>query len=192
MECPHCGRTESKVIDSRPIKGGIAIRRRRECLACEGRFSTYESTEEKSLRVYIWKDARPASTRKYVKTVGTSLANALRVLTQEAEALMVKVDQLEKAKAEAAKRSKGRTTAKARAKKKVRVKKKVPVLKVRRLTDTAQVLRVIRRHRKGVDLAKLKARTGFQDNKLRDIVSRACKAGKIKRVSRGVYSVFSS
>ena len=38
MECPHCRRTESKVIDSRPIKGGIAIRRRRECLACEGRW----------------------------------------------------------------------------------------------------------------------------------------------------------
>ena len=156
-------------------------------MACAGRFSTYESTEEKSLRVFIWKDVQPGSTIKYAKTVGTSLANALRVLTEETEALIVKVDQLEKTKAEAAKRSKRRAAARVRAKKKARVKKKPPARKARRLTDTVQVLRIIRGHRKGVELTKLKERTGFQGNKLRDIVSRACKAGKIKRVGRGYY-----
>ena len=124
MECPHCGKTVNKVIDSRPVKGGIAIRRRRECLACAGRFSTYESTEEKLLRVFIWKDVRPGSATKYVKAVGTSLANALKALTEETEALIVKVDKLEKAKAEAAKRSKRRAAAKVRPKRKARRKKK--------------------------------------------------------------------
>ncbi len=46
---------------------------------------------------------------------------------------------------------------------------------------------MIERHKKGVDLKKLKDRTGFQDDKIRGIVFRACKTGKIKRASRGVY-----
>ena len=46
MRCPFCGHLESKVIDSRESKKGISIRRRRECLACERRFTTYEKIEE--------------------------------------------------------------------------------------------------------------------------------------------------
>ena len=42
MKCPFCGYTESKVIDSRPAEEGATIRRRRECLACSKRFTTYE------------------------------------------------------------------------------------------------------------------------------------------------------
>ena len=41
MKCPFCGHQEDKVMDSRPSKGGSAIRRRRECLKCEKRFTTY-------------------------------------------------------------------------------------------------------------------------------------------------------
>ncbi|NLN82634.1 MAG: transcriptional regulator NrdR [Clostridiales bacterium] len=45
MRCPFCGHTESKVIDSRPTDEGSRIRRRRECLLCAKRFTTYEIVE---------------------------------------------------------------------------------------------------------------------------------------------------
>ncbi len=45
MKCPFCGFEESKVIDSRPTDEGERIRRRRECLGCEKRFTTYEIIE---------------------------------------------------------------------------------------------------------------------------------------------------
>jgi transcriptional repressor NrdR len=46
MRCSYCGFLESKVIDSRESKKGISIRRRRECLSCKRRFTTYEKVEE--------------------------------------------------------------------------------------------------------------------------------------------------
>ena len=45
MRCPYCGQSESKVIDSRPADEGNSIRRRRECLSCQKRFTTYETVE---------------------------------------------------------------------------------------------------------------------------------------------------
>ncbi len=51
MECPSCGYSESKVIDSRPYKDNHEIKRRRECLACGFRFSTYERLEKQPLLV---------------------------------------------------------------------------------------------------------------------------------------------
>lgn len=57
MKCPFCAHGENKVIDSRISKDGNAIRRRRECLACEKRFTTYEFVEE-VLPVVVKKDGR--------------------------------------------------------------------------------------------------------------------------------------
>ena len=51
MKCPFCGYTESKVIDSRPAEEGATIRRRRECLECSRRFTTYEIIERMPLVV---------------------------------------------------------------------------------------------------------------------------------------------
>lgn len=51
MKCPFCGYNESKVIDSRPAEEGATIRRRRECLACQKRFTTYEIIERMPLVV---------------------------------------------------------------------------------------------------------------------------------------------
>jgi transcriptional repressor NrdR len=51
MRCPFCGHAETKVVDSRVSESGDAIRRRRECLACEKRFTTYERREEMPLMV---------------------------------------------------------------------------------------------------------------------------------------------
>ena len=57
MKCPYCGHNKDKVIDSREKRGGEAIRRRRQCLACSRRFTTYERTEEAPYMV-IKKDGR--------------------------------------------------------------------------------------------------------------------------------------
>jgi len=57
MKCPYCENPESKVIDSRESKNGITIRRRRECLSCEKRFTTYEKIEEIPYMV-VKKDGR--------------------------------------------------------------------------------------------------------------------------------------
>jgi transcriptional repressor NrdR len=46
MKCPFCNHPESKVIDSRESKKGLSIRRRRECISCRRRFTTYEKIEE--------------------------------------------------------------------------------------------------------------------------------------------------
>lgn len=51
MRCPFCAHPESKVIDSRPADEGASIRRRRECLACHKRFTTYETMESLPLMV---------------------------------------------------------------------------------------------------------------------------------------------
>lgn len=57
MICPYCGHREDKVIDSREASDGAAIRRRRECMKCERRFTTYERLEESPLLV-IKRDGR--------------------------------------------------------------------------------------------------------------------------------------
>ena len=51
MKCPFCGFTDSKVIDSRPAEDGATIHRRRECLECQKRFTTYEVIERMPLVV---------------------------------------------------------------------------------------------------------------------------------------------
>jgi len=57
LKCPFCGHLEDRVIDSRPSKEGDSIRRRRECLKCERRFTSYERVEE-VLPVVVKKDGR--------------------------------------------------------------------------------------------------------------------------------------
>ncbi len=57
MKCPYCGEIDNKVIDSRPGKDGDAIRRRRECIVCGRRFTTYEHIEEMPVMI-IKKDGR--------------------------------------------------------------------------------------------------------------------------------------
>ncbi len=51
MRCPHCGHEEDKVVDSRPHQEGRAVRRRRECLKCGKRFTTFEYVEQQALTV---------------------------------------------------------------------------------------------------------------------------------------------
>ena len=51
MKCPFCGHPESKVVDSRPSEEGRRIRRRRECISCQKRFTTYEAIETTPIMV---------------------------------------------------------------------------------------------------------------------------------------------
>ncbi|MGN6485909.1 MAG: transcriptional regulator NrdR [Thermomicrobiales bacterium] len=57
MQCPFCGARDSRVIDSRELSDGAAIRRRRECIKCHQRFTTYERLETVALSV-VKKDGR--------------------------------------------------------------------------------------------------------------------------------------
>jgi transcriptional repressor NrdR len=57
MRCPFCGHQEDRVMDSRPSKGGSAIRRRRQCMKCEKRFTTYEQIED-ILPMVVKRDGR--------------------------------------------------------------------------------------------------------------------------------------
>lgn len=51
MKCPYCGNPDTKVVDSRPVEEGLAIRRRRECEKCHKRFTTFEKIENSLLVV---------------------------------------------------------------------------------------------------------------------------------------------
>ena len=64
MRCPYCGEIESKVIDSRPADDGERIRRRRECLSCSKRFTTYEIVETVPLMVIKKDKSREAFNRQ--------------------------------------------------------------------------------------------------------------------------------
>lgn len=64
MKCPYCGEIESKVIDSRPTDDGERIRRRRECLACAKRFTSYEIVETVPLMVIKKDKSREAFDRQ--------------------------------------------------------------------------------------------------------------------------------
>jgi transcriptional repressor NrdR len=57
MRCPHCGNIEDKVIESRTLANGEAIRRRRECINCNYRFTSYERLEDKQFMV-VKRDGR--------------------------------------------------------------------------------------------------------------------------------------
>lgn len=64
MKCPYCGEGDSKVIDSRPADDGERIRRRRECLSCQKRFTTYEVVETVPLMVMKKDKSREAFDRQ--------------------------------------------------------------------------------------------------------------------------------
>ena len=68
MKCPGCGKDDDKVIESRTIDDGSAIRRRRECIQCKSRFTSYERVEEKPLMVVKKDDSRQNYDRKKLLT----------------------------------------------------------------------------------------------------------------------------
>lgn len=91
MRCPKCGTQEDRVIDSRSSKEGATIRRRRECLACTHRFTTYEEIEHELLTV-IKRDGRrePFSREKLV----TGIQRACQKRPVGAEAIADAVERI--------------------------------------------------------------------------------------------------
>src|SRR6187200_3779664 len=67
MKCPFCRLDNDRVIDSRTSQDGLAIRRRRECLDCKRRFTTYERVEELSLKVIKKDGVRVPFEREKIK-----------------------------------------------------------------------------------------------------------------------------
>jgi len=96
MVCPYCGKTESKVVDSRLAKDGITIRRHRQCLACSDRFTTYESTQEHLLPFLIVKNTGQGATIPNLRTMLSIISSTLTMLSEETEKLIDKVDKVEK------------------------------------------------------------------------------------------------
>lgn len=87
MKCPYCGYEESKVVDSRPTDEGEKIRRRRECLGCNERFTTYEIIE--SFPIIVIKKDKTRQTFDRNKLLSGML--------KASEGCQVSLDQLEKA-----------------------------------------------------------------------------------------------
>ncbi|NVM22540.1 MAG: hypothetical protein HWN68_12265 [Desulfobacterales bacterium] len=124
------------------------------------------------------------------------LKKDLQAVTKELKATAKKTEKLTKAvdkleKAQPAKKGKVKTKAKttrkvtvkkAPAKKRVATEKKPSVL-----TATDEVIKIVKRSKKGVDVPMLIRKTGFEDKKVRNILMRASKLGKIKRAARGIY-----
>ena len=135
MECPYCRNTHNKVKDSRLSKGGITIRRRRQCLACSDRFTTYESTEERLLPFLIVKNSGQGASIPNVKTILSFMSSTLTVLSEETEKLIDKVGELEKTQVAKGSKRAAVSNKKAPAKKKAKP-----------LTSTDQVAKVIRGH----------------------------------------------
>jgi transcriptional repressor NrdR len=86
MRCPYCSYSESKVIDSRPAEEGTTIRRRRECLSCGKRFTTYEIMERLPLLVIKRDGSRQSFDR--MKVIGG--------MVKACEKRPVRVDEIER------------------------------------------------------------------------------------------------
>jgi len=83
VRCPYCSHDDSRVLDSRAAEEGAAVRRRRQCLSCDARFTTYERIDE--LPVYVLKrsgDKEPFDRQKIVS--GLEAATKGRPVTPEA------------------------------------------------------------------------------------------------------------
>ena len=93
MRCPYCSRIDDKVIDSRTAREGEVIRRRRECLTCKRRFTTYERIEE-NLPVLVKKDNRRETFDRNKVMVGLKKACEKRPISSAS--LEGAVDRIEK------------------------------------------------------------------------------------------------
>ncbi len=88
MRCPWCGQTDDRVVDSRPAERDEAIRRRRECVSCGRRFTTYERVEELGLMVVKRDGTRePWNRGKVLAGIRKALTN--RPVSEEQEAMLV-------------------------------------------------------------------------------------------------------
>ncbi len=114
-----------------------------------------------------------------IKTDLQALNKDIKALSRKMEKLIKEIDKSQKAKA--ANKPTAKTT------KRVPAKKTPVKTRTAKLTATDKVLRIIMGRKRGVDVVTLRKKTGFDDRKIRNILHRNYKLGKIKRVAQGIY-----
>lgn len=92
MRCPYCGFDDSKVIDSRPTEEGVAIRRRRECIECGKRFTTYEKVESLPIIVIKKDKTRELFNREKLLAGLTRACEKRPVETHQLDLLVDKIE----------------------------------------------------------------------------------------------------
>jgi transcriptional repressor NrdR len=93
MKCPFCGDQESKVVDSRHSEDGLSIRRRRECLACQRRFTTYETVEDLPILVVKRDGSRQAFDRNKLITSMVRAFDKREVKREDLERIATEIEQ---------------------------------------------------------------------------------------------------
>ena len=93
MRCPYCSHTEDKVIDSRPAEDFAAVRRRRECLKCGSRFTTYEKIEDTQLMVVKKDGSRQLFDRDKITNCIMKACAKRPVSIMQAESISAEVEQ---------------------------------------------------------------------------------------------------
>ena len=109
-------------------------------------------------------------------------ANDLKAIAKQLGALAKKTETLAKAMDKAPKKVAKKKPAKAM--------KKKAAAKSKALTPTDQVLAIMKRFKKGITVEALRGKSGFTEKQISNIVHRACQKGKMKRIGRGIYSVY--
>lgn len=93
MKCPFCSEDHDKVIDSRPSDEGLSIRRRRECLACGARFTTYENVETQPMLVIKRDGSRQAFDREKLRANILKACHKRPVTAEQLDGLVASVEQ---------------------------------------------------------------------------------------------------
>ena len=93
MKCPFCGDQESKVVDSRHSEDGLSIRRRRECLACQRRFTTYETVEDLPILVIKRDGSRQAFDRIKLINAMVRAFDKRQVASADLERIATEIEQ---------------------------------------------------------------------------------------------------
>ena len=93
MKCPFCGDQESKVVDSRHSEDGLSIRRRRECLACQRRFTTYEYVESLPIIVVKRDGSRQAFDRNKILNSMVRAFDKRQVAVEDLDRITTEIEQ---------------------------------------------------------------------------------------------------
>ena len=93
MKCPFCGDLESKVVDSRHSEDGLSIRRRRECLKCQRRFTTYEIVESLPIIVVKRDGSRQAFDRNKILKSMVRAFDKRQVSAEELDGITTSIEQ---------------------------------------------------------------------------------------------------
>ena len=93
MRCPFCGDQESKVVDSRHSEDGLSIRRRRECLVCQRRFTTYETVETLPIIIVKRDGSRQAFDRNKIIKSMVRAFDKRQIETAELERIATEIEQ---------------------------------------------------------------------------------------------------